>query len=188
MAEDYISISTLNDFIFCPYSIYLHNVYMDTDEGLYHATPQTKGRLAHESVDNKTALNRDIVLALPVISKQLGLTGKIDVYKQKEKKLIERKYSLKHIYQGQIYQLWAQYFCMVEMGYEINSISFYEISTNKTIPINLPTNEDRENLISFIKVFKKYDPSEAIDINKNKCSHCIYSNICDKNEQENVYE
>lgn len=34
---DYIPISTLNDFIFCPYSIYLHNVYMETDEGLYHA-------------------------------------------------------------------------------------------------------------------------------------------------------
>lgn len=44
MEEDYIPISTLNDFIFCPYSIYLHNVYMDTDEGLYHATPQTRGR------------------------------------------------------------------------------------------------------------------------------------------------
>ncbi len=34
MEEDYISISTLNDFIFCPYSIYLHNVYMESDEGL----------------------------------------------------------------------------------------------------------------------------------------------------------
>ena len=43
---DYISISTLNDYIFCPYSIYLHNVYMDADEGLYHATPQTKGGIA----------------------------------------------------------------------------------------------------------------------------------------------
>ena len=31
--DDYIAISTLNDFIFCPYSIYLHNVYMDADEG-----------------------------------------------------------------------------------------------------------------------------------------------------------
>lgn len=35
--DNYISISTLNDFIFCPYSIYLHNVYMEADEGLYHA-------------------------------------------------------------------------------------------------------------------------------------------------------
>ena len=36
MEEDYISISTLNDFIFCPYSIYLHNVYENTDESLFH--------------------------------------------------------------------------------------------------------------------------------------------------------
>lgn len=56
MDDDYISISTLNDFIFCPYSIYLHNVYMDTDVSLYHAIPQTRGRIAHESVDNKTAI------------------------------------------------------------------------------------------------------------------------------------
>jgi len=53
--DDYISISTLNDFIFCPYSIYLHNVYMETDEGLYHATPQTRGKIAHETIDNKKA-------------------------------------------------------------------------------------------------------------------------------------
>lgn len=53
MIDDYIAISTLNDFIFCPYSIYLHNVYMDTDEGLYHATPQTKGKIAHQSIDWK---------------------------------------------------------------------------------------------------------------------------------------
>lgn len=53
--SDYIAISTLNDFIFCPYSIYLHNVYMETDEMVYHATPQTRGRSAHETVDRKTA-------------------------------------------------------------------------------------------------------------------------------------
>lgn len=53
MIDDYIAISTLNDFIFCPYSIYLHNVYMDMDEGLYHATPQTRGKIAHQSIDWK---------------------------------------------------------------------------------------------------------------------------------------
>jgi len=42
MEETYIPISTLNDFIFCPYSIYLHNVYENTDESLYHAIPQTE--------------------------------------------------------------------------------------------------------------------------------------------------
>jgi len=42
MEENYISISTLNDFIFCPYSIYRHNVYENTDESLFHAVPQTQ--------------------------------------------------------------------------------------------------------------------------------------------------
>lgn len=186
--EDYISISTLNDFIFCPYSIYLHNVYMETDEGLYHATPQTKGKLAHEPVDSKTSSNRnDDVFALPVFSEQLGLMGKIDVYKRKEKKLIERKYQLKQIFQGQIYQLWAQYFCMTEMGYEIRSIAFYEISTNKMMPISLPSDADRKELESFIASFKSFDPLSPIRVNPNKCRHCIYCNLCDKTEEDNVY-
>ncbi len=137
--EYYIPISTLNDFIFCPYSIYLHNVYMETDEGLYHATPQTRGKIAHETIDNKKASNRvEDLQALPIISEEYGLMGKIDIYKGKEHKLIERKYQLKNIYQGQIYQLWAQYLCMKEMGFDVKEIAFYVISTNKMIPIDLP--------------------------------------------------
>lgn len=185
---DYIPISTLNDFIFCPYSIYLHNVYMETDEGLYHATPQTKGKLAHEPVDSKTSSNRsDDLLALPVYSEQLGLMGKIDVYKRKEKKLIERKYQLKQIYKGQLYQLWAQYFCMIEMGYEIDSIAFYEISTNKVIPVAIPSDSDKQELVNFISSFNAFDPLIPIPVNPNKCRHCIYCNLCDKTEEENVY-
>ena len=83
---------------------------MDTDEGLYHATPQTKGRMAHETIDSKKASNRaDDLQSLPVMSVEFGLMGKIDIYKGKEKKLIERKYQLRNIYQGQIFQLWAQW-------------------------------------------------------------------------------
>ena len=91
MEEDYILISTLNDFIFCPYSIYLHNVYMESDEGLYHATPQTRGRNAHETIDTKKASNRVCdIQSLPIISEKYKLMGKIDIYRGKEKKLIER--------------------------------------------------------------------------------------------------
>ena len=52
--NDYISLSTLNDFIFCPYSIYLHNVYMETADDMYKAVPQIEGKLSHQGVDNKT--------------------------------------------------------------------------------------------------------------------------------------
>lgn len=186
--DDYILISTLNDFIFCPYSIYLHNVYMSTDKDLYHASPQLRGSFAHEATENKSSSTRkDVILALPVFSERFRLVGKIDVYKQKEKKLIERKFQLNKIFQGQIYQLWGQLFCMREMGYEVDSIAFYETSTNKIYPIPLPTSEDEKKFETFISEFINYDPSQPITTNLNKCKHCIYCNLCDKTDVENVY-
>lgn len=187
--DDYIPISTLNDFIFCPYSIYLHNVYMDTDEGLYHATPQTKGRIVHEPIDTKKASNRaDDLQSLAVMSEEFGLMGKIDIYKGKERRLIERKYQLRNIYQGQIYQLWAQYLCMKEMGYKIESLAFYEISTNKMIPIDLPSDYQIAEFKGFLDTYRNYDPSQPLHVNENKCKHCIYCNLCDKMDGENVYQ
>lgn len=77
---DYIPLSLLNDFIFCPYSIYLHTVYMETDEDLYKAVPQTKGTIAHHSIDTKVASTRKAdIIALPVFSDSLGILGKIDI-------------------------------------------------------------------------------------------------------------
>ena len=73
---DYIPLSILNDFIFCPYSIYLHNVYMETDEDVYKASPQVKGSLAHSSIDNKTSSTRKTdLMSLPVYSDSLNIFG-----------------------------------------------------------------------------------------------------------------
>lgn len=186
---DYITISSLNDFIFCPYSIYLHNVYMESDETMFHATPQTRGRAAHAAIDNKTASNRaDDILSLPVYSEKYGLMGKIDVYKQKKKKLIERKYQLKQIFQGQIYQLWAQMFCLQEMGYEVRSLAFYESSTNKIIPVAMPNQEDLVKFQFFIQTYRSYNPDTTVfHVTPNKCRHCVYCNLCDKTTEDNVY-
>ncbi len=161
---------------------------MGGDEDLVHATPQTKGKAAHEAIDEKKYSSRkDEITSLSVYSNELGVIGKIDLYKGKEKILIERKYQLNNIYQGQIYQLWAQYFCMKEMGYDIEKLAFYAISTNKIFPINIPTIENKKELQNFIIRFKQYDPKQNIQINKNKCIHCIYCNLCDKTDTENVY-
>ncbi len=186
--DDYISISTLNDFIFCPYSIYLHNVYMESDEGIYHATPQTRGRVVHASIDKKTySTRKSDLMSLPVCSERLRLIGKIDLYKQDKKLLIERKYQLKQIFRGQYYQLWAQYFCMQEMGYEIEQLAFYETSTNKMIPVSLPGKQEGMELRDFIQRFRSFSPDAAITVNTNKCAHCIYCNLCDKTDSDNVY-
>lgn len=162
---------------------------METDESLYHAAPQTKGRNAHEAIDNKKTDNRkDTLLALPVYSERFKIMGKIDTYKRKEKTLIERKYQLKTIYQGQIYQLWAQMFCLREMGHEVDRLAFYEISTNKTIPITLPNEEDEKLFSAFIERFRNYSPEASFKTNINKCKHCIYCNLCDKTDVDNVYQ
>ena len=76
--DDYISISTLNDFVFCPYSIYLHNIYMNMDEGLYQATPQVKGKISHTTIDNKTYHKSNCITSLSVCSNEYKLKGKIE--------------------------------------------------------------------------------------------------------------
>lgn len=188
MINDYISLSTLNDFVFCPYSIYLHNVYMNTDEGLYHAVPQTRGKAAHAPTDNQTgSSHKEDLLSLSVYSDELGISGQIDYYRGKDKFLVERKYQLKQIYQGQLYQLWGEYFCMIEMGYQIEKLAFYEISTRRMIPMKTPLEREKRELADFIERFRHYDPSSTISVNKNKCLHCIYINLCDKINLENVY-
>jgi len=161
---------------------------MDADEGLYHATPQTKGRIAHEAIDKKTPSNRkEVLLSMPVYSERFKLMGKIDVYDGREKKLIERKYQIKKIYQGQIYQLWAQMFCLREMGYEVDNLAFYETSTNKMIPVAMPTENDECKFAAFVDKFRNYNPEDFLTVNPNKCRHCIYCNLCDRTNLDNVY-
>ena len=161
---------------------------MDTDEDVYHAKPQTCGRNAHKNVDEKNIYSKNNVIAsLPVLSQELGVYGKIDVYDQNNKSLIERKYQLKNIYRGHYYQLWAQYFCMVEMNYAVESIAFYVISSHKTIHLPLPSDIEKAELIHFIDLYLNFDPKSPINVNHNKCTHCIYCNLCDKTDEDNVY-
>ena len=161
---------------------------MESDEGIYHATPLTRGRVAHASIDNKTySTRRTDIMALPVCSEALKLIGKIDLYKQDKKLLVERKFQLKQIYRGQYYQLWAQYFCMREMGYKVEHLAFYEILTNRMIPVPLPNEEVTTELKNFIQRFREYSLDAPIIVNINKCAHCIYCNLCDKADTDNVY-
>lgn len=162
---------------------------MGSDEDMYKAPPQLSGSNAHSATNNRRSSTcKDDIMALPVYSDELGITGIIDIYKGSQHLLIERKNNLKHIFRGQIYQLWAQYFCMIEMGYLIDKIAFYEISTNKMLYQPLPTDKDKVELATFIKKFRDYSPDTThFVVNSNKCRHCIYCNLCDKTIEDNVY-
>ena len=49
--DDAILITELNDFIFCPVSIYFHKLYGNTDKMLYQSSKQIDGTAAHKNVD-----------------------------------------------------------------------------------------------------------------------------------------
>lgn len=187
---DYIALSALNDFTFCPYSIYLHNVYDTADDETYKAPPQVKGTMAHTGIDRKSGSTRaDDLMGLTVCSEALGIWGKIDLYRRDTHTLIERKNNLRHIYRGQLYQLWAQCFCLLEMGYDVQRLAFYEVSTRTTTPVPLPGDEERAELADLIDRFRRYDPlnDTSAGTAPAKCLHCIYCNLCDKTDTDNVY-
>ncbi|MDD7761644.1 MAG: hypothetical protein PT956_03180 [Firmicutes bacterium] len=49
--EETIKITNINDFIFCPLSIYFHNAYEEVEEKLYYDAPQLQGKSAHKTID-----------------------------------------------------------------------------------------------------------------------------------------
>ena len=186
--EFFLPISYLNDFVFCPYSIYLHQVFDNNKEDVYSANPQQRGKSAHNSVDNsKTVKSKKLLSGTYVISNKLGIYGKIDQYFVDERKLVERKFSLTTIYRGYYYQIWAQCIALEEMGYPVDQLYFHSIKNNKRIEIPKPKQKEIQELKNHIKKIARFDFESAIKVNPQKCSHCIYAALCDKTNQDHVY-
>jgi CRISPR-associated protein Cas4 len=181
--DDYIIISNLNDFIFCPVSIYFHNLYGSMDTMLYQTSSQINGTNAHETVDNgKYSSAKNILTAIEVYSEKYNIVGKIDIYNSNTKTLTERKRHIKTIYDGYIFQLYAQYFAMQEMGYEVKNLKFYSMIDNKSYPIKLP--EDNPTMLekfeTTIDDIKNFNIDKFVQDNAEKCKNCIYEPACDR--------
>lgn len=191
--ETFLQITYLNDFVFCPYSIYLHQVFDNNAEDVYSAAPQQKGKAEHRDIDSfvdadsSLSKKQEILKGIYVISTRLGVYGKIDTLFVTQKKLIEHKYNIIKLYKGYYYQLWAQFYALTEMGYEIEQLSFYSIKEQKEFPIPLPVDSDKTELLLHIRKIARFDFESEISINPQKCRHCIYSSLCDKTETEHVY-
>ncbi len=181
--DDAIIISNLNDFIFCPASIYFHNLYGSRSTITYQSSAQINGTDAHHSIDSGTySTRKNIITAMDVYSEKYNLVGKIDIYESDKKILIERKRKIKTIYDGYIFQLYAQYFAMCEMGYEVKKLKFYSMIDNKNYSIKLP-DENPEMFSRFeeiISLIKKFSLENFKQINIEKCKNCIYEPACDR--------
>jgi len=185
--ETYLPISYLNDFIFCPYSIYLHQVFDNSSEEVFSAKPQQRGKSFHQGIDFAQHERNEILKGIYVISNRFGVYGKIDTLYLKKQKLVESKYEIKTLYRGYFYQIWAQYFALTEMGYKVSELVFFSICNKKSISVNLPGKEEENELRQHIHKIAWYDFEQEINTNPAKCSHCIYSSLCDKTHFDHVY-
>jgi CRISPR-associated protein Cas4 len=178
--EDYLQISNLNDFIFCPRSIYFHNLFGQTSTTLYHRNAQVEGRAAHETIDqSKYSTKKNIVTGIPVYSEKYNICGKIDIYDGLEKILVERKRKIVTIYDGYRYQLYAQFFCMTEMGYVVEKLAFHSLIDNKRFPVQVPGENEIKEFENLLAKIRNFSLNEPFEVNINKCEQCVYSNLCD---------
>ena len=178
--ESYIQISKLNDFVFCPKSIYFHGVFESFSEKTYHDTPQTVGKIKHEIIENGeySSLKR-YLQATDVYSEKYGLCGKIDIFDIETGLLIERKYKINKIYDGYRYQLYAQAFCLGEMGYIVNGLRIHSLADNKRYTINMPEGNELAEFEQLIENMKRFSVfAQGFIANEQKCAKCIYKPLC----------
>jgi CRISPR-associated exonuclease Cas4 len=167
--EDVIQISKLNDFYYSPESLYLHSVYESFAETDYKDLPQTRGKLNHETIESGNFSNRKNVLqGVSVYSEKYGLVGKIDTFDISSGTLTERKTRIKQVYPGYRYQLYAEMFGLLEMGYTVNKLQLYSMEDNKTYPLNLPSPAE---LIEFETLISKIRAFNPLDLLRQKADH-----------------
>lgn len=181
--EEIILISYLNDFIFCPISIYFHKLYGGLDKRLYQTTYQINGANAHKSIDTKKySTKKNILQSINVYSEEFGIQGKIDTFDIDSGILTERKNKIMKIYDGYIFQVYAQYYALTEMGYEVKKIRFHSLSDNKNYSVPLPKDNpifDTKFRI-LIKEMHEFNADKFMQTNTNKCMKCIYESTCDR--------
>lgn len=174
--EPFIAISTINDFLYCPRSLYMHLAAGDITPASYHDIPQTRGNAAHSAVDEKRYSNRASVLqAMSIYSEELSIQGKLDTFDTATGELVERKAYLTEVYEGYYMQLYAEYFCLLEMGYQPKTLAFYSMQDNKKYPVKLPAIEDKQRLQSIINEMQNYTPELLLAHHCVNCDNNIYA-------------
>lgn len=181
MSEQPIIISNLNDFIFCPASIYFHSLEDETENLLGQDSAQLNGTAAHEKSDTaKYSTKKTMLQGISIYCNRYNLCGKIDTFDSKTGVLTERKKKIKTIYDGYVFQLYAQYFSLVDMGYTVNKIRLYSMDDNKVYNLELPENEPSmfEKFEALIDDMNNFTFDGFHQTNSLKCENCIYEPLC----------
>lgn len=180
MSESPLIISNLNDFIFCPASMYFH-LLEEGENLLVQDACQLNGSHAHRNSDSAAYSTKVSVLqGIGIYCEKYNLVGKIDTFDSQSGVLTERKKKIKKVYDGYVFQLYAQYFALVEMGYTINTMKLYSMDDNKIYEIPKPE-DNFQMLYKFEKTIydiNHFSISKFKQDNEFKCKNCIYEPLC----------
>lgn len=178
--ESLIQISKINDFLFCPRSLYFHSVYESFSDTTYHGSPQVRGRLNHTTIDDGTyASEKRYLQGEEVYSERYGLVGKIDLYDKENRTLIERKSKVLSVYPGLRFQLYAQYFALEETGFPVERLLIRSMNDNRRYEVPLPEGEELRTFEETVERMKSFDIAHApLEENTAKCRGCIYRTLC----------
>ncbi|OHA63155.1 MAG: type V CRISPR-associated protein Cas4 [Candidatus Wildermuthbacteria bacterium RIFCSPHIGHO2_01_FULL_45_20] len=159
-------------------SLYLHSIYEKFNTKIYHETPQTVGKIRHENIETGTySTARRFIMGLEVSSEKYHIMGKIDVYDRESKALIERKTRIKRIHDGYKCQLYAQYFCLKEMGYPVEKLFIHSLEDNKRYEVNVPGEYEESKFQSILDAMRSFTPQSLLDHSCSQCRGNIYSNL-----------
>lgn len=178
--ESLIQISKINDFLFCPRSLYFHSVYESFSDATYHASPQVRGRLNHKTIDSGGyGPDGRYLQGEEVYSEKYGLVGKIDLYDKETKTLIERKTKITSVHRGYRFQLYAQYFSLTEAGFPVERLVIRSLSDNRRYEVLIPEGEEFLAFEATVERMKAFEIAEApLETNLTKCGGCIYRPLC----------
>lgn len=150
---------------------------------IYQSEYQINGKIAHESIDERSySFSKNVLQGTDIYCEKYNLAGKIDLFDIENGVLTERKKLIKNIYDGYVFQVYAQCFALRDMGYLVKKIRLHSLDDNKNYDIPLP--EDDSAMLSkfehLIKRMNEFDISKFAQDNPEKCRNCIYEPYCDR--------
>lgn len=154
----------------------MHLAAGDITPASYHDAPQIKGNEMHAAVDQRRYSNRkEILQGLAIYSEELQIQGRLDTFNTKTGELVERKAHITTMYPGYYLQLYAEYFCLLEMGHRPKKLAFYSMQDNKKYPVKPPGEAEKQQLQDTIRQMQTYTPEQLLHHHCSNCDSNIYS-------------
>jgi CRISPR-associated exonuclease Cas4 len=180
--DDWVPISALQHYSYCPRQCALIHIEQVFDENLY----TLRGRAVHEIVDTPESAimaGKQIERALPLYSTRLGLVGKADVVEflpDGTPYPVEYKHGSRRPSQHDDLQLTAQALCLEEMtGRPVPQGAIFHHSSRRRreVEISAVLRAEVEHLVPLIRdmlASGKLPPP----VNDTRCRHCSLQDAC----------